>query len=350
MPEKGLFKFCVEQLDLVLIVLVYEGENGTYNMFATSVKTQELVGLLSIGKEPIECISAISSSLDLDLLNLQTAETTLVRNVALQLRHTLLVTRRVLRLPSQGPLEVLIGIVGLKVGAQDAKPLAVVGDLLPVALDILEVLAEVREAPLEDLAVELRAHDGLEVDVLEPGPLGLLDHKVGGALDGAQERADPGRVLGDEPVVADVQDGAEAAAAQLGQLVDAQHLHVALGAALGREPLLELDHLHVLEADAGVDLALDDGLGHVHAAADCGVVGGRHPVVGGQLVDLDLAELADVSDALALEGLEVRGDAGRLEVDDTGEGLVEETANGRDREVAGFGLRAFVSNLVTCYT
>lgn len=292
-----------------------------------------------------ECMAAVPVSSDLDLLNLQTAEAALVRDVALQLRHALLVTRRVLRLPSQSPLEVLVGVVGLEVGAQNAEALPVVGDLLPVALDVLEVLGEVREAPLEDLAVELRPHHGLEVDVLQPGLLGLLEHVVRGALDGAQERADLVRVLGDEPVVADVQDGAEAAAAQLGELVDAQHLHVALGAALGGEPLLELDHLHVLQADAGVDLALDDGLGHVHAAAHRGVVRGGHPVVRGQLVDLDLAELADVSDALALEGLEVGGDAGRLEVDDTGERLVEKTANGCDREATGFGLRSFVSIL-----
>jgi hypothetical protein len=75
--------------------------------------------------------------------------------------------------------------------------------------------------------------------------------------------------------------------------------------------------------------------------------------VGGQLVDLDLSELADISDALALEGLEVGGDAGRLEVDDTRERLVKKTANGRDREVACFSLRKVVSILlilVACET
>jgi hypothetical protein len=60
--------------------------------------------------------------------------------------------------------------------------------------------------------------------------------------------------------------------------------------------------------------------------------------VRGELVDLDLAELADVADALALEGAEVGGDARRLEVDDAGEGLVEKAADGLDGEVAGFGL------------
>lgn len=57
-----------------------------------------------------------------------------------------------------------------------------------------------------------------------------------------------------------------------------------------------------------------------------------------QLVDLDLAELADVADALAAEGGEVGRDAGGFEVNDAREGLVEERADGRDGEVAGFGL------------
>jgi hypothetical protein len=57
-----------------------------------------------------------------------------------------------------------------------------------------------------------------------------------------------------------------------------------------------------------------------------------------EFVDLDLAELTDVADALALEGAEVGGDSRVLEVDDTGEGLVEEAADGEDGEVAGFGL------------
>jgi hypothetical protein len=53
---------------------------------------------------------------------------------------------------------------------------------------------------------------------------------------------------------------------------------------------------------------------------------------------LDLAELADVTDALALERGEVGGDAAVLEVDDAGEGLIEEGADGGDGEVTSFGL------------
>lgn len=57
-----------------------------------------------------------------------------------------------------------------------------------------------------------------------------------------------------------------------------------------------------------------------------------------ELVDLDLAKLADVADALALERAEVSGDARVLQVDNAGEGLVEKAADGDDREVASLGL------------
>lgn len=291
-------------------------------------------------------------------LHIQPLEATLLSNLLLQLNHRLLVPSRILLVLLQLPAQELIGVVRLEALLQHTKPLAIVRDLRPVAPDVLQVLREVRVAALEDLAVERRAHDGLEVDVLGPGLLGLGQHEVRRLLDGAHERADFVRVLGDEGFVADVQHGAEAAAAQLGELVDAQHLDVGFGARLRGEPLFELDHLHVFEADAGVDLLVDDGFGDVHAAADGGVVRGRHAVVRGELVDLDLgallaggdadrcyltatdlAKLADIANTLALEGAEVRGDAGVLEVDDTGERLVEERTDGEDREVTGFGLQ-----------
>ena len=270
--------------------------------------------------------------------SVEPAEPTLVGDVLLQLDHALLVAGGVLGVGVEVPLEELVGVVGHKVVAEDLEALAVAGDLFPVAADVLEVAGEVGVAALEYLAVEVGGEDGLEVDEFRPGLLGLGEDVVGGPLDGAHEGADLGGVLADEGVVADVEDGAEAAATELGQLVDAEHLHVRLGAALPGEPGLELDHLHVLEADAGVDGAGGDGLGHVHAAADGGVVVRGQAVVRRQLVDLDLAELADVADALALEGAEVGGDARALEVDDAGEGLVQEAADGRDGEVARLGL------------
>lgn len=50
------------------------------------------------------------------------------------------------------------------------------------------------------------------------------------------------------------------------------------------------------------------------------------------------SKLADIADALALEGAEVGRDTRVFQVDDAGEGLVEEGTDGEDREVAGFGL------------
>lgn len=58
---------------------------------------------------------------------------------------------------------------------------------------------------------------------------------------------------------------------------------------MNREPFFELDHLHVLQTDSGVDGAVDDRFGYVHSAADGGVVVGGHAVVLGEFVDLDLA-------------------------------------------------------------
>ena len=57
-----------------------------------------------------------------------------------------------------------------------------------------------------------------------------------------------------------------------------------------------------------------------------------------RLSEAHLAELANVSDLLALEGAEVLGDTTRLEVHDTGERLVEERADGGDGEVTSLGL------------
>jgi hypothetical protein len=60
-----------------------------------------------------------------------------------------------------------------------------------------------------------------------------------------------------------------------------------------------------------------------------------------------LSELADIADAFSLEGAEVGRDARVFEVDDAGEGLVEERADRENREVAGFGLSRGISKLVS---
>lgn len=52
----------------------------------------------------------------------------------------------------------------------------------------------------------------------------------------------------------------------------------------------------------------------------------------------NLAEFTDVADSLALERTEVLSDSVALQVDKTGERLIEQRANRSDREVTGFGL------------
>ena len=204
--------------------------------------------------------------------NLQPLKPTLHSNLLLQLHHPLLITRRVSRVPIQRPRQILISIVRLERVIQNAQSLAVSSDLGPVTAHVLQIAAEVRKRPLEDLPVHGSAHGRLDVHVgfVRSGRLG--EHVLRGALDGAQEGAHLRLVAREEGVVGDIQDRAEAAAAELGELVDAQHLDVGAGAVLRREPFGELHHLHVFEADAGVDCAACDGAGYVHAAADGGVV------------------------------------------------------------------------------
>ncbi|KAH3677824.1 hypothetical protein OGATHE_000478 [Ogataea polymorpha] len=121
--------------------------------------------------------------------------------------------------------------------------------------------------------------------------------------------------------------------------VNSEHANVIDIAALGPEILLQLDLLDTLNADAGVDVALDDLLGDVHAATNSSVVVWSHTVVAGQLVDLNLAELADVPDPLASERLEVVSDAVGpiLEIEHTGERFVQKRADRRDVPAPGLG-------------
>lgn len=279
--------------------------------------------------------SQMQSSLN---LNSKSAETTTAGDLLLQVDHALLVASWVSRVALQVPGQELVGVVGHKGLLKNTQSLSVRSDLLPVTVHVLEILRKVRVRALVDLAVHRVSHLRLDVDVLLVRLSGVGNDIVGGALDSTHERCDLVLVRGDEGIVGDVQNGTEAAASKLGELVNAEHLDVVAGAALTGEPLLELNHLDVLESDTGVDGALDDGLGDVHAAANGGVLVGRHTVVPGELVDLDLAELTDVADALALERGEVGGDTAVLEVNDAGEGLVEEGADGGDGEVTSFGL------------
>jgi hypothetical protein len=297
------------------------------------------------------------------LLAVQSFEAALLGNFFLELHHQLLVASRIGLILVQLPAQELVGVVRLKSLFQHAQPLAILRDLLPIALDVLQGAREVRKRSLEDLAVQRRRHGRLKGFVLSPSFFRAGKDEIRRLLDGLHEGADFAWVLCDEGLVADVQDRAEAAAAQLGEFVDAKHLHVGLGSGLGSEPFLELHHLHILKANPRVDLAVDDGARDVHAAAYGGVVGGGHAVVRGELVDLDLvrcedqlrggmferrsraylAKLADVADAFALKSAEVGCNPRIFQVDDAGKGLVEERADGEYREVAGFGLSRTIS-------
>lgn len=220
--------------------------------------------------------------------HLQTVESTLGSNLLLQLHHALLITEGISGVPVQRPREVLVRVVGDELRIQDTQTLAVVGNLVPVALDVLQVTAEVGERALEDLAVHGGSHDRLHIDVFLVCLCGLGENVLGCALDGVHKLGYLFRVGFQECVVGNVQDRAEAAAAELRELVDAEHLDVSAGAVLRCEPLGQLDHLDVLEANTGVDGAVDDGLGDVHAAADGSVVVRGHAVVFGEFVDLNL--------------------------------------------------------------
>lgn len=269
---------------------------------------------------------------------IETTETSAACNLALEFHHALLVASGVLRVCIKNPLEVLVGIVGDKVRAKDSEALAVLGHLAPVALDILEVLGEVGEASLEDLPVKFGTHDWFEIDIFSPGSLRLTQNKVGGALDSTKERANLFRVLGQEVVIGDVEDGAETAAPKLGELVDTEHLDIRLGSTLACEPLFKLNHLDIFQANTSVNLARLDGLGDVHAAANRSVVVRGESIVRSELVNLNLSKFADVANALALEGAEVCRDARVFEVDNTCERLVQKASDGSNREVASLSL------------
>lgn len=131
----------------------------------------------------------------------QSLEATNGSNLLLQDSHLLLVSDWISRFTLERPLEQLIGVVRLEVRRQDLETLSVLGDLGPVALDVLQVLREVGIGALEDLAVDGIGHLRLDVDVGGVGAGGVAEDVVGGAFDGAQELLDSILVLGEEGVV-----------------------------------------------------------------------------------------------------------------------------------------------------
>jgi hypothetical protein len=62
------------------------------------------------------------------------------------------------------------------------------------------------------------------------------------------------------------------------------------------------------------------------------------PSSGERKYTTNLAELSDVTDPLALQGPKVLGNSAILEIDNTGERLVEQRADRGDGEVTSFGL------------
>jgi hypothetical protein len=314
----------------------------SYHVYTDTANECSSIGDTTVCSKPLADIDldlGRSSSTDHSLAGhrLKTHKATVLLDSLLQGNHPLLVTSGVLRVLLEAPSQVLVGVVGSEALIQYTKPLAVTRNLLPVTLDILKVGAEVCEATLEDLAVCRRVHGRLEVAELLPCLVWLSEHKIRSALARTHECANLLGVLLDEGVVADVEDAAEAAAAELSELIDTQHLDFIAVAALGHKPLLELNHLYVLESDTGVDLAGDDAACDVHANTNGRVVLRRHAVVRSQLVKLDLSELANVADLLSLERGKVGCDAGGGQVNDTSEGLVEEGADGLDWEITSGG-------------
>lgn len=108
-------------------------------------------------------------------------------------------------------------------------------------LTISTVARHVGERSLKDASADGVLHALLEQLEVFPGLLRLVEEVVCGPLDGTHEGAHLFRVLMNEAVVGDVEDRAEAATAELGQLVDSEHLDVGFGSVLLLAPVFELD-------------------------------------------------------------------------------------------------------------
>lgn len=83
----------------------------------------------------------------------------------------------------------------------------------------------------------------------------------------------------------------EATASKRSEDVDSEHSNVGSGSTLFFAPFLQLDTLYVFESDSGVNRSVDDTSTDVHADSDGGVVGGKHSVPFGELVDLQQSEI-----------------------------------------------------------
>lgn len=104
-------------------------------------------------------------------------------NFMLELSHSLLVLGRVRRLLNKFPLQELIGIIGLETSLEDAQAFPISRDLLPIALDVLEVLREIGVRSLEDLSVDRIGHLWFDIDVGRVGLLWLAENILCRLLD-----------------------------------------------------------------------------------------------------------------------------------------------------------------------
>ena len=77
--------------------------------------------------------------------------------------------------------------------------------------------------------------------------------------------------------------------------------------------------LHAVDPDTIVNIALYDALCNIDPASDRFLVRGLHPVVFGELVDLNTSEFADITNLLAFQVGEVLSDAVAVDVHDAGE-------------------------------
>lgn len=98
-------------------------------------------------------------------LNIKSLETTLISNFLLQSYHSLLITSRISRINIKFPLKELVGIVRTKVLTQNTKTFTILGNLLPITSNILQVLGEIGARSFEDLAIYRSCHLWFDVDI-----------------------------------------------------------------------------------------------------------------------------------------------------------------------------------------
>lgn len=106
----------------------------------------------------------------------------------------------------QRPGQEFVGHVLLEVLANNTETLAVVGDLVPVTLDVLEIFGKVAERALEDLAVHFAVHVWLHFNKELVSFGRLFKHVVRGTLNGLHESLDLFRVVLNESLVTNEQN------------------------------------------------------------------------------------------------------------------------------------------------